>query len=174
MITFKAKLYVIGEWVILRVPEAASEQLPSRGQVMVQGTFNGTPFESPLEPDGNWSHWLNPSNALLKQAGVAPGDMVELSIEATKKWPEPAVPGDIQKGIVEDKTVGELWHQITPMARWEWIRWIRSTNKDETRSKRIEVARDKMIKGWRRPCCWNRNLSTVPEVSKGGRLLALA
>ena len=43
---------------------------------------------------------------------------------------------------------------------------IRATHNPETRSRRIEVALSKIKAGERRPCCFNRNQCTEPEVSK--------
>jgi hypothetical protein len=60
---------------------------------------------------------------------------------------------------------------ITPMAKWEWPRWINATNVQATREKRIEVSIDKLRKGMRRPCCFNRSACTQPEVSKNAMLL---
>ena len=170
-IRFETKLYKIHDWTILRLPESASAKLPSRGQVMVEGTINGSPLQTPLEPDGKWSHWFRVDTSLSKATGAKAGDTVKLEIEATKNWPEPDVPADIQKGLAAHPETHALWEKITPLARWEWIRWIRGTNQSETRAKRIEVARSKMKHGERRPCCWNRNLSTEPSVSKSGVLL---
>jgi hypothetical protein len=34
--------------MILRLPDAASSKLPSRGMSMVEGTFNGYAFQTPL------------------------------------------------------------------------------------------------------------------------------
>jgi hypothetical protein len=77
-------------------------QLPSRGQVMVTGTFNDVKFTTPLEPDGNWSHWFTPDAKLLSAAQVKVGDTVTLMIEVTKNWPEPNLPADLQKAIAAD------------------------------------------------------------------------
>jgi hypothetical protein len=170
-INFKTKLFKIGDWTILQLPKESSAKLPSRGMVMGEGTINGVHFQSLLEPDGKGSHWFKINSVLAKSIGAKAGDSVVLEIEPNKNWPEPEVPVDIQKALDSHKQAGSLWHEITPMARWEWIRWIRSTGKQETRQKRIEVACDKLKKGERRPCCWNRNLSTEPQVSKNGVLL---
>jgi uncharacterized protein YdeI (YjbR/CyaY-like superfamily) len=107
----------------------------------------------------------------LGNLDVSAGDTVDVAFESTKDWPEPEVPEDWKAALAGDKQVSELWTKITPMARWEWIRWIRSTGRQETRSKRIEVGLSKMRSGERRPCCWNRNLCTEPSVSKNGVLL---
>ncbi len=64
------------------------------------------------------------------------------------------LPTDFGRAINSDKKVKMLWQDITPLARNEWICWVISAKKDETRTKRIHVSLDKMRGGMRRPCCW--------------------
>lgn len=141
---------------------------------MVKGTLNGFAFQDALEPDGNSGHWLHIDKQLQKAANIRIGNEIEVEIEATKDWPEPHIPADIKTGISADPEVFALWSDTTPMARWEWIRWINSTTNPDTRKKRIEVSCDKLLKGNRRPCCFNRNMCCVPQVSKSGILLGVA
>lgn len=170
-ISFTAKLYTINDWVILQLPKSASEKLPSRGQVMITGTLNGQPFETPLEPDGKGSHWVHIEPKMLKSFGLASGDTVNMRITPIKTWPEPEIPADLRQAIENDPEAYAVWKQATPLAHWEWIRWSRATNNAETRKHRLEVACSKMRAGERRPCCWNRNLCSEPSVSKSGALL---
>jgi hypothetical protein len=170
-IHFEAKLYKIGSWTLLRLPESASAKLPSRGMTMVEGTINGFRFQAALEPDGKGSHWFRVDKTMLEAAGADAGDMVMLAIEPTKEWPEPEVPADLKRALTDSPQVHKLWMDITPMARWDWIRWIRATKQPETRKRRIEVACSKLKAGTRRPCCFNRNLCTEPNVSNNGVLL---
>jgi hypothetical protein len=167
----KAELCKIGSQTVFRLPDSASRQLPSRGQVMVTGTFNDADFTTALEPDGMLSHYFKVEPKLLKAAGAKAGDTVALTISVTKDWPEPNVPAEWQKALAASPKAHALWQQTTPMARWEWIRWARSSSNADTRQRRIKVGISKLESGKRRPCCWNRNLSTEPDVSKGGVLL---
>lgn len=64
------------------------------------------------------------------------------------------LPDDFKKAIQSDKKVLTLWADITPLARNEWICWVTSGAKAETRVKRIKVGMSKMRSGERRPCCW--------------------
>jgi hypothetical protein len=170
-IRFETKLFSINTWTILQLPKSASAKLPSRGQTMVRGKLNGVNFISPLEPDGKGSHWFKVDQKLLTAAHAAAGDTVSIELESIKDWPEPEVSQDWQKALSASKKAGDLWQNITPMARWEWIRWARATNNTETFARRIKVGISKMESGERRPCCWNRNLCTEPSVSKNGVLL---
>lgn len=170
-IHFKEKLVKVNDWTILKLPNDASLQLPSRGQVMVKGTINNVQFQDALEPDGRGGHWLHVDKKLRDSTKAKAGDTVELAIEATKDWPEPTIPTDVQKGLVDNPATSALWARVTPMARWEWLRWIGSTANPETRKKRIEVSASKLKNGLRRPCCFNRSMCCVPDVSKNGTLL---
>ena len=64
------------------------------------------------------------------------------------------MPPDLQKAIISTPKVRALWEDITPLARNEWICWVTSGKKAETRGIRIQKAISKMKSGMRRPCCW--------------------
>lgn len=170
-IRFKTMPLKIGDWTILKLPKSVSAKLPSRGMALVEGTINGFRSKIVLEPDGKGSHWFVVDSSLRKTADIDAGDTVTIVVEPSKAWPEPDVPADLNKALASDQKANALWKDITPMARWDWLRWIRSTNNRETRSHRIEVALSKLRSGERRPCCFNRNLCTEPEVSKNGILI---
>jgi len=171
MIRFETTPLKIGDWTILKLPTSASAKLPSRGMTLVEGTINGFRSKIVLEPDGQGSHWFRVESGLRKAAGIDAGGMVTLVVEPSKEWPEPEMPADLKKALASDPQAKALWMDITPMARWDWLRWIRATNNQETRSRRIEVTLSKLKDSKRRPCCFNRNLCTEPDVSKNGVLI---
>jgi hypothetical protein len=171
-ISFKAPLRTIGRWTILQLPSSVSEKLPSRGQVMVKGTINGHDLQKVLEPDGRWSHWFKVDKNLQKVIGASAGDTVKLEITPSKDWPEPTIPNDFSKVLATaPSVVQDLWANITPMARWEWIRWVNATSVNDTRKRRIEVSISKLRSGKRRPCCFNLAACTDPDLAKKGRLM---
>jgi hypothetical protein len=174
-IQFDAQLYTLKKTTLLRLPEHESEKMPSRGQVAVVGTINGHEFTTVLEPDGYWGHWIRIDNHLQKSADIHEGDTVHVEITVTKDWPEPTVPADIQKGLdTAPQKVKDKWKDITPMARWEWIRWVNSTGNTDTRAIRIEKTISKLNGTHRRPCCFNLAACTDPELAKSGRLMQAA
>jgi hypothetical protein len=170
-IRFQARLTALGSQTILRLPEAASSKLPSRGMSMVEGTFNCQAFQAPLEPDGMGSHWFRVSNRMLKAERVEVGDSVSVALEPMALWPEPKVPADLAEALASDPQVRGLWMDITPVARWDWIRWIGSTRNRDTRTIRIEKTLSKLRSGKRAACCFNRSQCTDPSMSRNGVLL---
>ncbi len=174
-IRFDATLHTTHGRTILHLPATASKKLPSRGQVAVHGTLKGHPFQTVLEPDGDFGHWMSVDGGLQKAAGVSPGDAVSVEVEPTKEWPEPSVPPDLRRALSSaPRNIRELWEAITPMARWEWVRWVNATKNPDTRKRRVEVSISKMSNGKRRPCCFNLAACTDPDLSKNGKLVGPA
>jgi hypothetical protein len=65
------------------------------------------------------------------------------------------LPADMQKLILANQKMKESRQDITPLARNEWICWVTTCAKQETRDKPLVAMKDKMLKkGMRRPCCW--------------------
>lgn len=173
VIGFETQLYTIGTTTLFIVPSNASAKLPSRGQTLVKGTINGVDFVAALGPDGRGSHWWKVDEKMQKKIEAKAGDTVTLEFEPSKDWPDPDIPQDLKVALDSTPKVKLLWENITPMARWDWIRWINATLSESTRSHRIEVAFSKLKHGSKRPCCFNRTMCTDPYVSKSGVLLRL-
>ena len=171
-IRFEATLFELSSQTILRLPEDESLKLPSRGQVAVVGTINGHEFKTVLEPDGYWGHFVKVDKDLQSAASISAGDEAALELEVTKDWPEPEIPKDFAAALTTaSQKVKDKWEDITPMARWEWIRWVNSTGNMETRAVRIEKSVSKLNGKHRRPCCFNLAACTDPDLSKSGRLM---
>ncbi len=174
-IRFDATLDKLDTSMILRLPENASRKLPSRGQVAVAGTINGHGFQTVLEPDGSFGHWMRLDARLQQALALNPGDTATLEIETRKEWPEPLVPRDLEAALAAaPQKIQDLWKHITPMARWEWVRWVNATRNPDTRNRRVEVTISKMRSGKRRPCCFDLASCTDPNLSKNGRLIESA
>ena len=83
------------------------------------------------------------------------------------------MPQDLRAALTEAGDLDDVWQSLTPMARWEWVRWIKATKNAETRARRVEVAISKLESGKRRPCCFDLSSCTDPELSKSGKLLGI-
>jgi len=64
------------------------------------------------------------------------------------------MPKDLRKALTASPAARAMWKDITPLARNEWICWVTSGKKVDTRSIRIGKAVSKLKVGMRRPCCW--------------------
>ncbi|MEZ0471611.1 YdeI/OmpD-associated family protein [Luteimonas salinilitoris] len=144
-------------WAFLVLPANASAKLPTRSMTTVDGTLDGHPFQATLEPDGQGSHWLKLTRAMREAAGAVVGDTVTLEITPVAEEPEPRVPGDLRKALAATPEARTQWSGLTPVARRDWIHWITSGKKAETRERRIANACSMLASGKRRACCFDRS-----------------
>ncbi|MEO7785169.1 MAG: YdeI/OmpD-associated family protein [Terracoccus sp.] len=169
-VRFEAEVSRIDDTTLVRLPESASTQLPSRGQVAVHGTIDGHPFDTVVEPDGRRGHWVRLDGA-VSEVGAGPGDTVQLALEVAGEWPEPTVPDDLASALDSaPERIQGIWQDITSMARWEWVRWVGATANPATRQRRVEVGISKLDGGKRRPCCFDLASCTDPAVARSGKL----
>ena len=64
------------------------------------------------------------------------------------------IPDDLRETLSSDSKAADAWNDITPLARNEWLCWVDSAKKAETREKRINRVKNDLKGGKRRPCCW--------------------
>ena len=64
------------------------------------------------------------------------------------------LPTDIRKALALNTKAYLTWESVTPLARNEWICWVTSAKKEETRDRRIQILSENLALGKRRPCCW--------------------
>jgi hypothetical protein len=85
------------------------------------------------------------------------------------------LPGDLQEALKLHPEALATWEDITPLARNEWICWIESAKKSETRRKRIDWGCSNLADGKRRPCCWpgcpHRGEAPRPQAPADRRLI---
>jgi len=170
-IAFDGQVRRIGDRLIVRLPHDASQALPSRGQVAVEGRLNGQPFATVLEPDGRKGHWIAVTEFSRAALGLEDGAPVTVDVTPTKAWPEPNIPEDLVAALDDAPDLADTWDSLTPMARWEWVRWVKATKNPTTRGRRVEVSISKLRDGQRRPCCFDLSSCTDPELSRSGKLI---
>jgi hypothetical protein len=74
-----------------------------------------------------------------------------------------SVPADLRKILISDPAARAKWEDITPLARNEWICWVISVKKPETRRQHVERVRTELKEGMRRPCLLARLPSPLKQ-----------
>lgn len=64
------------------------------------------------------------------------------------------LPKDLRAVLVSNAEALAAWVDLTPLARNEWICWIESAKKQETRTRKIVRIHADLLDDKRRPCCW--------------------
>ena len=63
-------------------------------------------------------------------------------------------PADLREALTADQAALAKWEDITALARNEWICWVESVKKPDTRKEHVERVCSELKEGMRRPCCW--------------------
>lgn len=64
------------------------------------------------------------------------------------------IAADLKHALTEKPVAEKAWHDLTPIGRRDFTRWIESAKQPETRQRRIRIACEKLASGQRRPCCY--------------------
>src|SRR5258708_358998 len=102
--------------------------------------------------------WPNDPHPLLTKRSSRRWSLRKQSLSMSQRRISSAVvhevPADLKKAITPYRQALTAWEDITPLARNEWIWWIESAKKAETRSRRMEWGCPSLKDGKRRPCSW--------------------
>ena len=97
----------------------------------------------------------------MKLFGIIKLDLIQVTkvgamteTKNSRRYFAHTLPKDFKKALLSAPRAYALWNDITPLARNEWICWVTSGKKAETRNIRIQKGISKMNGGMRRPCCW--------------------
>ena len=61
---------------------------------------------------------------------------------------------DLQQALGSDPELLELWQNLTPLGRNEFICWVEDAKQPATRERRIKRTGEELLEGKKRPCCW--------------------
>jgi len=64
------------------------------------------------------------------------------------------LPEDLRVALIANPTALDVWNDITPLARNEFICWVEDAKQEKTRERRIRRTKEELEEGQRRPCCW--------------------
>ena len=156
--------------LLVRLDAESSAQLPSRGQVAVELAGQLAGHVLVVEPDGRRGHWLPVDSTVLSALGLQAGQHTSLEAKPASQWPEVQLPQDFSAALQDAEDLSATWAGLTPMARWEWVRWVSATKNPATRARRVEVSISKLRDGKRRPCCFDLSSCTDAELAKSGKL----
>ena len=138
-----------GAWTCIAIPFNVHEAFGTRARVPVKGTVNGFPFRSSVFPTGGGAHFMMVNKEMQRGAGVQSGDLVSVSIEKDAAPRTVDVPQDLASPLSEHLEARERFQKIPYSHRKEYVDWITSAKRSETRARRIEKALDMLAEGLR-------------------------
>ena len=139
-LNFKAQLVSRGPggaWTYLQIPFSVPEVIGRKGQVPVRATINGFTFRNSLMPRAG-VHILGVGKDILASAGAIPGDTVQVELAIDDAPRTVTVPSDLQTALAQSPSISQTFTALSYSHKKEYIDWIESAKKPETRQNRIE------------------------------------
>ncbi len=128
----------IGTWTYLNVPAEVLNVLRKTSGVKVTGTINGIAYRCTLLPHGDGSWYMVVNKTIRDQAGVHAGDTVLVTITLDTAPRVHPIPGPLKTALKKHPEAAALFDKLSSSHKKEYIEWILSAKKDETKARRIE------------------------------------
>jgi hypothetical protein len=128
-----------GAWTYLQVPFSVPEVFGRKGQVPVRATINGFTYRNSLIPRAG-VHILGVGKDILAGACASTGDTVEVELAVDDAPRTVAVPADLESALSKAPVQAKAFTALSYSHRKEFVDWIESAKKPETRASRIEKA----------------------------------
>lgn len=137
-------------WAYIKFPLNVSKKLGSQAMIRVRGTVNGFAIKTSAMPTGDGAHHIMFNKQMRAGAKADVGDIVLVEVERDDAAIKVVVPPDLKKSLAASPGATRTWTSITPRAKQEWIEWITSAKKQETRPRRVARAVERLESGERR------------------------
>jgi len=150
---FKTKIWAQGPndaWHAVDIPFDVEKAFGSKGRVSVKATIGKEAFHTSIFPTGDGGHHMMFNKAMQKAANAKAGDTITMSLELDKGT-EPEVPAPLKAALKADKDAAAKFKALTPAGRREFINWILSAKREETRVERSAKALKMVMAGKKRP-----------------------
>ena len=145
--TFDAVVQEEGKFVFVAIPFSPREAWGARPRYYVTGTINGAPVRGTLGVFGQ-EYFLRLGKAWMQDSGIARGAQVTVSLSLEGPQ-EGNLAADILKALSSNAKAKTFFDGLPTFYRKNFIRWIESAKREETRARRIDEMLDLLENGKR-------------------------
>ena len=146
MPTFRTAVERERTGTFLRVPPDVVADLGTRKRPPVRITVGGHTFRSTIAVYGD-DFYLPLKAANRDAAGVAAGDVVDVTIELDEKPRVVEVPEDLAAALAADGDAAAAFDRLSYSHRREYVEWIDEAKRAETRARRISGTVERLNAG---------------------------
>jgi hypothetical protein len=130
------------------------EEAFGKKRVKVKATLAGFPYRGLLVRMGTEDHILIVIKEIRKKAGVTFGDEIEVEVEEDTEPRVVTIPEDVRQALADHPDEGAFFDQLSYSARKEYMFWVESAKRAETRQNRIVKMIDLLKQGKKGPSGW--------------------
>ncbi|RZU48478.1 uncharacterized protein DUF1905 [Krasilnikovia cinnamomea] len=136
-----------GGGAFVMLPEHVRSALGGGSRMRVTGTLNGVEFASSTMGMGGGKVCLGLHKATREAAGVAIGDVVEVTVERDDRPRVLTVPDDLATALAGDEAAAAAFERLSFSHRREYVEWITEAKRAETRARRVAQTLERLRTG---------------------------
>ena len=123
--------------VFVVVPFSVPEVFGTRGQVPVQVTFDGYPYQGSITPLGDGHHALHVLKQIRKAVDKTIGDTVRVTLSRDVAERKMEAPADLAEKLAATPQAAAYFTKLAYIHHREYVRWLEGAKKPEVRTKRL-------------------------------------
>ena len=123
--------------VFVVVPFSVPEVFGTRGQVPVQVTFDGYPYQGSITPLGDGHHALHVLKQIRKAVDKTIGDTVRVTLSRDVVERKMDAPADLAERLAANPTAATYFAKLAYAHQRDYVRWLEGAKKPETRTRRL-------------------------------------
>lgn len=133
------------------IPFDVEKVYGTKGQVKVKAWFDGYPYRGVLANMGTGCHLIIIRKDIRQAIGKNPGDKITVELERDTEERLVEIPDDLKKGFSRSPKAETFFNSLSYTNRKEYVVWITSAKKTETREKRLSDTIQKLLQGKKNP-----------------------
>ena len=137
-----------GVFVVL--PFNVPEVYGTRGQMPVQATFDGYPYQGSVVPLGDGHHALLLLKQIRRAIDKTVGDTVRVTLSRDVAVRRMEAPTDLAAQLATNPKAAAYFAKLAYTHQREYVRWLEGAKKPETRTRRLGEIVEMLAQGRKR------------------------
>jgi Domain of unknown function (DUF1905)/Bacteriocin-protection, YdeI or OmpD-Associated len=132
-------------------PFDVEKEFGTRGQIKVNATFDRHPYRGVLASMGTDHHAILVRKDIRQTIGKKVGDSVAVTITKDEKKRRIDLPDELARLLDKNRKAKSFFETLSYSNQKEYVVWIKTAKKKETKSKRLQEALRKLLNRKRNP-----------------------
>lgn len=135
----------------IEFPYDVEKEFGVKGQVKVWVTFDGYEYRGSLAKMGHQCHILGITKKIRASINKQPGDTVHVILRKDDEPRTVDIPDDFKKAMEKNEEAKVFFDTLSFTNQKQYVQWITSAKKEETRNKRLQLSIDKLLNKIKHP-----------------------
>lgn len=131
----------------IEFPYDVEKAFGKAGKIKVKAYFEGLLYRGSLVKMGRPFHIIGITKDIRKSIGKNPGDTVHVVIEHDIEERKADIPADLVIKFDENPKAKDFFDKLSYTHQKEYVTWIESAKKEETRISRVEKTLEMLLEG---------------------------